>query len=131
MDESIHLDEAMSGPASAGTPDKALPETVDPTFRARLKRIQDHRAEAQDHPDSRYAGVAALNADLMEVGLYVGVAVRRFMTAEPATIDGIETSSGSIDLMIRLSKQTTQLCNLEMRLNKSSGEVGTSPIRPR
>jgi len=130
MDESIHLDEAVSGPASAGTPDQALLETVDPTFRARLERIQDHRAEAQDHPDSRYAAVAALNADLMEVALYVGVALRRFMTAEPATIDGIETSSGSTDLLMRLSKQVAQLCNLEIYLGKSSGEV-TSPIRPR
>ena len=72
-----------------------------------------------------------MNADLMEVGLHVGVAVRQFLTTEPATIDGIEASSASIDLMIRLSKQITQLSNLEMRLNKSSGEVGTMPIRPR
>ena len=133
MDESIQLDEAVAGSVSEGAPDttQTLPEMADDTFQKRLERIQDQRTEAQHHPDSRCAGVAGLNADLMEIGLHVGGAVRRFLTAEPATIEGIEVSSGSIDLMIRLSKQITQICQLEMRLNKSSGEVGTSPIRPR
>ena len=75
--------------------------------------------------------MAGVNSDLLEIELYISEALRRVLATGSMTTDEIETQSHSIDLMIRLAKQITQIANLEMRSRKAKGEEEGCPIRPK
>jgi hypothetical protein len=88
----------------------------------RLKHIHDHRVDTRDSPTARTIALRGVCSDLMEVEAYVAEALRDAVTATPLTTENIEQSfSPSIDLVIRLARQISQMSQLEIRASGYEG----------
>jgi len=59
-------------------------------------------------------------ADLSEVEANLGEALRHEFAAGPLSIEVIERNRGAIDLILRLSKQITQITQVDMQFTKAN-----------
>ena len=103
------------------------PATVpfDPAYDSRRQRIYDHRVEAQAEPNTMIACLAGVNSDLFDTELIVAETLRQGLAASGGSLETIERYGPLIELTLRLSKQITQVTQLEQRARKDNGD-GTS-----
>ena len=87
---------------------------IDQAFERRRQRILDHRLEALENPDTLMACISGVNSDMLDCELKVSEIFRQVIGADGASIDELERHAGLIDLLLRLSKQVTQLSQLEL-----------------
>lgn len=125
------VDEVATDSEEPATPEHIaadeLPETIpfDAEYSSRQQRIFDHRVEAQEEPNTMIACLAGVNSDLFDTELIVAETLRQGLSASGGSLETIERHGPLIDLMLRLSKQITQVTQLEQRARKDNGE-GTS-----
>jgi len=124
MDEiqhDVHTQREHNGfqPAEAAE-ERPAPSEFTSRLADRLKRIDAHRTDGHGNP-SRTAALRAISADLMEIEVHVAEAIRDAVVLTPMTCEAIEEYSPSIDLVLRLAKQISQVSQLEMRSSQLDG----------
>lgn len=125
------IDEVVTDSEEPGAPEHVAtdesPETIsfDAAYSSRQQRIFDHRVQAQEEPNTMIACLAGVNSDLFDTELIVAETLRQGLAANGGSLETIERYGSLIDLTLRLSKQITQVTQLEQRARKDNGE-GTS-----
>lgn len=124
MDEiqhDVHIQPVNNGcqPGEAAE-ERPAPREFTSRLADRLRCIDAHRTDGHDNP-SRTAALRAVSADLMEIEVHVTEAIRGAVVITPMTCETIEEYSPSIDLVLRLAKQISQVSQLEMRSSQLDG----------
>ncbi len=118
---------AGEGKSPDGEPAANVP--FDAAYDVRRQRIFDHRVEAQEDPHTIIACLAGVNSDLMDTELIVGETLRQGLAASGGTLESIERHQPLIDLVLRLSKQITQVAQIEQRARQDHSKGGSSKPR--
>jgi len=122
------IDETTTRPEAADTPladgeEQATAETVDPAYADRRRRICQYRMESLENLNPLNACLAGVNSDLLDFELHLGEVLRQTIASGGASLDDIQRHSAAIDMLIRLSKQITQISQLPQRSRNSHNEA--------
>lgn len=101
----------------------------DAAFDERRQRISEHRIAAQKQPDTMIACLAGVNSDLLDTELIVAETLRQGLAAGGGSFETIERHQPLIDMVLRFSKQISQLAQLEQRARRDNGEGTCSKPR--
>jgi hypothetical protein len=112
MDESKLPPEPLDSPGqNPGTPDNK-PQPRNSVDDRRLARIREHRSESQTDPSALIAGLSGVNADPLELEVYILAALLAALEAGPRTIENVEEKTSAINQLVRVVKQTAQISQL-------------------
>ena len=123
-DQNIAKDEPTVEVNEQGAQFEAMlpnPPDHDGVYLQRMQSIANYRQRSLNNPDVLLAVVAGVNGDLIELALQIGEALRQSLAQRAITTESIDSHTSSINLILRASKQVTQLSQLELRASKAAG----------
>ncbi len=112
MDEPKLTPELLDSPSdNSATPDNEFQprEAVDDR---RLARIWEHRSESQTDPGALVAGLSGVNADLLELEMYISQPLLAALRTGPRTIENVAEKTSAINQLVRVAKQAAQISQL-------------------
>ena len=108
MEESMIPPEPLDSPSdSPVTPDN-MPPSRDSVDYRRLGRIWQYGLESQTDPDALTAGLSGVNADLLELAMYIAQPLLAALHAGPRTIENVAEKTIAINQLVRVDKQAWQ-----------------------
>jgi hypothetical protein len=96
---------------------------TDAAYDRRRQRIFDHRIEAQNEPSTITACLAGVNSDLLDTELIIAETLRQGLSENGRSLDAIERHAELINMLLRFSKQISQVTQLEQRSRKNVPET--------
>ena len=129
-DISITSTEAMASPVVPEGDIGRSTVQIDAAYDSRRRRIFDHRVEAQNESNTMISCLAGVNSDLLDTELVLAEVLRQGFSEDGGSLETIERHAELIDLLLRVSKQITQVTQLEQRSRKGNGDRSAANGNP-